>query len=150
MGSCLFSPLGTCVCGTANASVNNISLLTPLCLSSLSPLSPSYFSPGQHSPISQHLAYLQQRSTFKFKVEIHEMCPNSMSMERTKESLTVVAVDSLKVLNTTLAAAILLDPRETNQMKRKQILTGHSGSPDTDTLVKWALSGAICGLLLSR
>jgi hypothetical protein len=70
---------------------------------------------------------------------MHDICPNSMSMARTKESLTVDAEDSLgenntsllnknsrmctvqpqivlKGLNTSFAAAILYDPPERDQV----------------------------------
>jgi hypothetical protein len=73
-----------------------------------------------------------------FKVKMHDICPNSMSMVCTKESLTVDAEDGLREnntllnrnsrmcpvppqgvlngLNTSFAAAILHDAPETNRM----------------------------------
>jgi hypothetical protein len=73
---------------------------------------------------------------------MHDICPNSMSMARTKESLTIDAEDSLrenntsllnrnsrmcpvppqgvlKGLNTSFAAAILRDPPKANQMRKE-------------------------------
>ena len=47
---------------------------------------------------------------------MHDICPNSMSMARTKESLTVPPQGVVKGLNASFAAINLRDPPDTNEM----------------------------------
>ena len=51
---------------------------------------------------------------------MHDICPNSMSMARTKETLTESPQGVLKGPNTSFATAILHDPPKTNQTTTKR------------------------------